>query len=196
MDDECPPEVIRKQMEETRSQISEKLEILETQLADTVQSTTTAVNETVGAVKDTVESVTGTVQDTVQSVGEVLDLRLQVQRHPWLVFGGSVAVGYVAAGYLFARRKEPAPVWSAPVDSTPGAVPSVASFAPPPPPRDTWFSRQLRQLRGMAIGALMDVVRDVAAKGLPRPNVRPPERTPPVDDDTMERSILSGKRTA
>jgi hypothetical protein len=193
MDDECPPEVIRKQMEETRSQISEKLEILETQINDTVQSTTTAVNETVGAVKDTVESVTGTVQDTVQSVGEVLDLRLQAERHPWLVFGGSIAVGYLASGYLFDRRSRVPAQWPANLPMPEG----MAAASIPVPPRDSWFKGQLRQLRGLAVGALMDVVRDIASKGLPRPTVRPPEKTPDPDATVAPfRANVSGKRTA
>jgi hypothetical protein len=173
MDDESPDvttDVIRKQMEETRSQISEKLEILETQLTDTVQSTTTAVNETVGAVKDTVESVTNSVQEGMQSVGEVFDLRLQADRNPWVVFGGSVAVGFVAGRYLFDRRR-PAPHTALPA--------GLAAQAAAAPARPGWISGQLRQLRGIAVGALMDIVRDVISKGLPRPTVQPPAAANP-----------------
>lgn len=194
MDDECPPEVIRQQMEETRSQLSEKLEILETQITDTVQSTSNAVSETVEAVKGTVDSVTESVQDTMHSVGEALDLRLQAERHPWLVFGGAVAAGFVASGYLFPART-PAPVMQMTTDSTGAAVAYVPT--PAAPPRESWLGNQMRLLRGMAVGALMDVVRDIAAKGLPRPNVRPPDGSSDEDITTAPfRASVSGKRTA
>jgi len=194
-------------MEETRSQLSEKLEILETQLTDTVQSTTAAVNDTVDAVKDTVESVTGSVQDTVQSVGEALDLRLQTERHPWLVFGGSVAVGYLASGYLFPSRTpaatwptaEMAAVMANQATASGQAVPVAGMAVPMPvaPPRETWFGAQMKQLRGFAIAALMDMVRDAATKGFPRANVRPPDGSPDSDAPTAPfRANVAGKRTA
>ncbi len=195
MDDECPPEVIRKQMEETRSQLSEKLEILESQITDTVQSTSHVVSETVDAVKDTVDSVTETVQDTMQSVGEALNLRLQAERHPWLVFGGAVAAGFVASGYLFNGSPHGAPAMQMATDSTGATVAYVPTTAAPP--RDSWLGKQMRLLRGMAVGALMDVVRDIAAKGLPRPNVRPSEGSSDEDITTAPfRASVSGKRTA
>jgi len=194
MDDESAPEVIRQQMEETRSQLSEKLEILETQITDTVQSTSNAVSDTVDAVRDTVDSVTESVQDTMHSVGEALNLRLQAERHPWLVFGGAIAAGFVASGYLFPGRT-PARVMQMTTDSTGAAIAYVPT--PAAPPRDTWFGNQMRLLRGMAVGALMDVVRDVAAKGLPRPNVRPPDSSADQDITSAPfRASVSGKRTA
>jgi len=108
MDDE--PEVIRQQMEDTRSDLTRKIEALEHQVVSTVQSTTSAVTNTVesvkdavqetvsavkGTVSDTVCSVKETVSDTVEGVKETLDIRHQVEEHPWLMFGASVAAGYV-----------------------------------------------------------------------------------------------------
>src|SRR5260370_9935 len=83
MDDE--PEVTRAQMDETRASLSEKLETLEHQVVDSVQDTSNAVHDTVAGVKD------------------MFDLHLQVQRHPWLIVGGSIALGYLG-GYLLLRR--------------------------------------------------------------------------------------------
>jgi len=100
------------QMEGTRASLAQKLETLENQVVGTIQDATSTVSETVQQVKDavtgtvetvketvegTVDSVKDTVQGTVDSVKETFDLRRQVENHPWLMFGGSFAVGFVAA---------------------------------------------------------------------------------------------------
>jgi ElaB/YqjD/DUF883 family membrane-anchored ribosome-binding protein len=111
---------IKHQMEETRSSLADKLESLEQHVLGTVQDTTSAVTGTVDNVKEsvegtvesvreTVESVKDTIMETVENVKETvkeaLDLRLQTERHPWAVVGGSVALGF-AAGYLLPRLQE------------------------------------------------------------------------------------------
>jgi ElaB/YqjD/DUF883 family membrane-anchored ribosome-binding protein len=102
------PEVIRDQMQETRTALTEKLEALESQVSGTVQSATAAVTDTVQAVKESVTGTVGTVKDTVQetvstvkeSVRDAFDLPGHVERHPWVAMLGSVAVGYVAGRLL------------------------------------------------------------------------------------------------
>jgi ElaB/YqjD/DUF883 family membrane-anchored ribosome-binding protein len=108
MDDE--PEVIRSQMEETRSSLTDKIERLEQTVTDKVQSTTAAVTNTVESVKDAVhdtvesvkDSVTGTVDsvkttlsNTVDTVKEAFDIRRYVEEYPWASFGAAVGVGFV-----------------------------------------------------------------------------------------------------
>jgi hypothetical protein len=122
-------EVIHKQMEETRSDLTDKLAALESQVGGTVQAatnaveiTTEAVTGTVETVKETVESVTEklhdtvtdvtdsvqqcvegareAVEETVKSVTEAFNLSLQCERHPWAVFGGSVGVGFLGGWLL------------------------------------------------------------------------------------------------
>lgn len=115
---ENEPEVIRDQLQDTRTALTEKLEALEQTVArtventtrpvvETVQSVTEATKETVGAVKDTVQqlrdTVTGGVEKTVETVKETFNLSRQVQRHPWGMMFGSAA-----AGYLFGRLLPPA----------------------------------------------------------------------------------------
>jgi len=101
-------------MEETRASLAEKIEALGSQVSDTVQTTTEAVSSTVETVKDvvesvtdkvtdTVQSVTDTVQDTVQTVADTFNFPKLVETRPWLVFGGSVALG-VVGGYLLGGR--------------------------------------------------------------------------------------------
>ncbi len=113
-------EMIREQMDETRSNLSEKLGSLEHQVSETVQSTGAAVHATVEAVQETVETVTGAVQDAVHSVSNALDMRRQINRHPWLALGGSVVLGYLAAEFLArSARKSGQPPEEA---RSPGAV--------------------------------------------------------------------------
>lgn len=186
MDDN--PEVIRQQMDETRSNLAEKLEALESQVSDTVQTATAVVNNTVEAVKETVENVTETVKETVEaatetvhSVGQAFDLRLQTERHPWMVFGGAVAVGFTTAQLLGAateKAREAAgdKVWrdrlpALEATSSQGNGHRTAE-APRPPerttqaeePRTGWLWDQLGRLKGLALGSLMGVVRDLAVR--------------------------------
>src|SRR5437762_1903548 len=102
MDNE--PEVIREQMAETRASLADKIESLEGKVVGTVQDATCAVSDTVEnvkeAVQETVTSVKDTVSDTVEGVKESLDLRRQVDRHPCLMMGAAVAVGYIGGSLL------------------------------------------------------------------------------------------------
>jgi ElaB/YqjD/DUF883 family membrane-anchored ribosome-binding protein len=206
MDDN--PEVIRKQMEETRSALGEKLEALESQVTETVQATTSAVTETVEAVKDTVENVTGTVKETVdnvtegvhetvKSVAQTLDIRGHVERHPWLLFSGSVVAGCVA-GYLLSppswRSRASSGSWfsqgtpkqgssgsanqaqPAASSSTSSSVASTAAKAASWLGSEAnwlggeasgWLGEQFKRLKGLAIGTLMGVIRDLAKQSLP-----------------------------
>jgi len=178
-------EVIRKQMEETRSHLADKLEALESQVTETVESTTEAVSETVEAVKETVENVTSSVQDTVQSVEETFNLRRQTERHPWIVFGGSVAVGTLLAQLLgrSSNRSAQAETWTERERSYPrpetrpseerSGNRSADYSSPPAPPAEaraagtrSWFWEEAGRLKGLAVGTLMGVVRDLAARSV------------------------------
>jgi len=186
------PEVIRRQMDETKAHLAEKLEALESQVTSTVQSATDVVSETVEAVKGTVENVTEAVQETVHNVGETFNPRLQFERHPWAMLGGSVAVGCLV-GYLtggYGRRNgegygesgenatymtsrmsaasaeefphEPGPRWS----SQPEQAPQAAS-RPEEPAQKGWFWEELGRLKNLGLGALMGAVRDLTVRSLP-----------------------------
>ena len=170
------PEVIRQQMEETKSQLSEKLVSLETQVTDTVQSTGTAVNATVEAVQVTVETVTGAVQDAVQSVSNAFDVRRQVEKHPLLAIGGAVVLGYLAVDFLTGATKKSKPQ-PAPSPSTnnagdgsgPSAVESAATSAAIAAAYESGQESSSRhQLQDLAIRALIGVVQDVATRAVPQ----------------------------
>jgi hypothetical protein len=211
------PEMIRQQMEETRSKLADKLEALENQVSDTVQSTTAAVTETVEAVKDTVESVSATVQETVETVGQTFDLWGQTDRHPWVVFGGSVALGYLAA-QLFDRasangkeKHGPSPSWDALAKSAQHPREEAPRQSPEPsvPPADrsessengkkSWFWDEMNRVKKLAVGSLMGVVRDLAATGLPGPlGQRVAEEvdhlTPSLGGETIRGPVLPSEK--
>jgi len=100
-------DLIRDEMAETRTALSEKLDKLQEQVVGTVEGTTRSVTETVAAVQEAVEGTVGsvkdTVQETVESVKSTFDLSEQMQKRPWLLLGGAVAVGFVGGRLLMGR---------------------------------------------------------------------------------------------
>jgi ElaB/YqjD/DUF883 family membrane-anchored ribosome-binding protein len=104
------PDEIRHRIEETCSSLTERLETLEHQVKETVGEATDAVVDTVQTVRNTVEgtveAVKQKVEKTVESVRQTLDVRRQVQQHPWAMVGGSIALGYLA-GSVLPRHLQP-----------------------------------------------------------------------------------------
>jgi ElaB/YqjD/DUF883 family membrane-anchored ribosome-binding protein len=75
-------------IEDTRSAITEKLDLLEERVRETVKGAQSSVEEIVGTVKETVE-------ETVNTVKRTLDVPYQVNQHPWLMLGGATLAGYL-----------------------------------------------------------------------------------------------------
>jgi ElaB/YqjD/DUF883 family membrane-anchored ribosome-binding protein len=170
------PDVIRRQIEATRSDLTEKLENLECQVRGTVQS----AKETV---QGTIDNVKSTVQETVDTVKRTVDVRYQTGQHPWLMLGGSVAAGF-AAGAVLAhvrhaergvgvtsftrdgrtqealteRSSAMAPAASAPVKSEPGLLTQL----------EHQFHDEIQQVKKVAIGALIGLARDFAKQSWPQ----------------------------
>jgi hypothetical protein len=112
-------EVTGAQMCETRAPLSKKLAALEHQVVDTVHGATNVAAQTVDIIKDA-------VHETVAIVKESLDLRLQMERRPWAILGGSMALGFVG-GYLLFRRGATRPAanaWHLPAPLDTHASPS------------------------------------------------------------------------
>jgi len=141
------PEVIRRQMEAQRASLAEKLETLENKIVRTVDEAREAVAETVQTVKDSVQSSVETVKDTVSSsvetVKETFDVRLQVQRHPWAMFGGSIALGFVA-GWALNRALRAGRRTGPPLAHVPEPSTGAATFALPSQGAQGGFREQAR----------------------------------------------------
>jgi hypothetical protein len=178
MDNE--PEVTSAHMDETRASLSEKLETLEHHVVDTVQGATSAVAETVANVKVA-------VAETVENVKDTMNLHLQVQRHPWGMVGGSIALGYL--GYLLFRKSSAQPTatrWSQPPPSASlritrqqngvvrgHHVVEEAAAVAQAPSEPAWlsgltdqFGPEITKLKGLAIGTALSVVRDLITESV------------------------------
>jgi len=187
-------EVIRNEMEETRSSLADKLEALESEFRGTVEGATSAVANTVEAVQETVATVKETVQETVESVKETLDIRKHVERHPWAMFGGACALGCLAGFLLGPRRRSRPPAEAAP--SAPpiptrngaghrnGAAQKTSARTEEPGVVESTF----QELRGLAVGTLMSVLREVLSSAVP--SSLAPDLAGVVDDLTTK---LGGK---
>jgi len=167
-------EVIHHQMEGTRASLSDKLDTLENHVLGTVHEATSAVTHTVEDVKSVVGTVSDSIQETVQSVKEAFDLREHVRRHPWMSLSGAVAAGYIGGCML-------APARPALEESRTREEPRVVPPAPQPPSppqaersssEESSLLAPLQTLKTLAIGALMNLVRDVVATSLPE-NLKP-----------------------
>jgi ElaB/YqjD/DUF883 family membrane-anchored ribosome-binding protein len=179
-------EVIRHQMEETRSSLADKLEVLEEQVRGTVEEATSAVSTTV-------EAVETAVQETVETVRDTFDLRKQVERHPWPLLAGAVAAGFLAGRMLLPARGPARSNWERAVPPPPAPP---ASAAPPPAPpaaareeaRPSSLAPVLEHLKGLAVGSLMGLARQLLTRVAPA--ALAPELTRVVDEMTTR---LGGK---
>jgi ElaB/YqjD/DUF883 family membrane-anchored ribosome-binding protein len=183
-------------LETLENKIIETVDGAREAVAETVQTVKDSVQSSVETVKDT-------VSDSVEAVKETFDLRRQVDRHPWAMFAGSIAAGF-AAGWLLNRagggRFAPSasPSWGSAPASYAGAASAprqqperrtASEFSAGPLPREgaatgpaeSWvdkaahtFGPEIQKVKGLAIGALMGVARDLIAQAVPeqlRPQV-------------------------
>jgi len=186
-----PPEqteVIKHQMEETRSRLAEKVQQLSEQTGNTVQTVTDVVttvkdtvSDTVNTVSDTVTQVKDTVAETVdtmretvaetvdtvreqvaetvQDVKDLFNLSRQMQNHPWLIMGGAAALGFVGGRLLI-----PEPSGSSAQESE--------SRAAAKPAQESWRYSWEQQHAGVAgtlmeaLGPVIDKVKGMALQAL------------------------------
>jgi len=167
-------------MEETRAALQDKLETLEQQVKSTVETATEAVTTAKESVHETVESVKASVHETVESVKETFDLRLQVERHPWMMVCGAAAVGFLGGRLLEGIRavSPTAPSNPAPPMSSGQFYPSLSRGqmeAPPRSPRSrTWmdtlveqYSDELNKVKGLALSTVGGLVGEMLTEASP-----------------------------
>lgn len=180
------PDAIRQDIEETRSSLTEKLETLEEQVRETVQGARASVEETIATVK-------GTVRDTVDTVKRTFDVSYQTTQHPWAMFGGSVLAGFVLGNVLPSvterleeRRYEPEPSYPPQTEEhfmqreeSPMGDGNASRYTEHAPARRgilsgllDQFHDEIEQVKKMAIGAAVGVVRDYVKEQAP-PSMAP-----------------------
>jgi ElaB/YqjD/DUF883 family membrane-anchored ribosome-binding protein len=179
------PELIEREMEQTRESLTEKVALLENKVVgqihsatDTVQGTVDSVQDTVqtvkAAVQDTVQSVAGTVKDSVRSLAdglkETLDVRQQVQENPWAMVGGATVCGFVTGLLVFGRRPSGR--------TLPAYTPMpAASYAPTAtaPSRPGWLNdlldvamREVKTFAEQALTTATASLKQNVQKGIPK----------------------------
>jgi len=194
-------EVIQENMEQTRQALASKLETLESKVAGTVQTVTDTIQETVQTVSDTVEktkeavsstvetvtdTVAGAVENVTEGVKHALDVSGHVRHHPWLMFGGSMLVGFLAGRLLGGRSRRE--------ETAERAVPSPTAYLPNGSREHPRFEfdhnghryeaveeeradegpsllenvvQHLAPLKELAVGATLGVAREMLARHMP-----------------------------
>jgi ElaB/YqjD/DUF883 family membrane-anchored ribosome-binding protein len=175
-------EILRQQIDETKSHLYENLETLEQQVAETVQSTSASVTATVEAIQQTAESVHGAVDDAVHSVNSALDYRRHMNEHPLLTLT-SVAAASFLAGYLTTRprkkslpentemfRQQAAPYHDEAFNTTFSGNTPGSSANPPAAPTDSQNNSPSPwdDIRTIAITTLLGVLQTTASHVLPQ----------------------------
>ena len=181
------PDVIRREIEETRCSLTDKIETLEGQVKETVQNAREAVQDTICTVKET-------VQETVDTVKRTFDPRYQVDRHPWAMVGGSMIAGVVVGALLPSRRQLGS--WNRQLQASLNhevaarhvvhPTPPAARFSPHEPAvssKPGFFARlahqfddEIEKAKGVAVGVVAGLVRDWIKEALP------PKLGPRVDE--------------
>lgn len=147
--------VIRLQMDETLSGLTGKLGELEHQVSATVRS----------------------VKDSVNSVRDTVDLKLQVRQRPWSFMAGAAAIGFLGGyrpnNHQARKGNSDGPVHTREsakyIDSSPDIAKSPAANKP------GWlanlgesFRPEIAELKGILIGTLIGVAREIVTNQLPR----------------------------
>jgi len=126
----------------------------------------------------TVEHTVETVQETVEAAKRTFDLRYQTEMHPWRMIGLAMFAGAVAGHVLGGSKHSPfagtppeafipTPPWA----TRNGEVHAPKAFEPEPAAKPAeapgLFHEELQQLKGVAIGAGMALVRDWLKQSVP-----------------------------
>lgn len=155
-------EVIRQQMDETRTAMTEKIGALEKQVAETVKDTAAVVAETVHTASDTVDKTVSTIADTVQTVSDTFNVSAHIENHPWLAVGGSVVLGFLIGSVIPRGRRASyvAPAPTPPAPTPPAPTPQPVAHAEPADSgeRQSTLASVLGSLKTLAIGTAVGVV--------------------------------------
>jgi len=182
-------ELLEHQVSDTVTGAAETVEKVRQTVQDTVSGAAETVANMQHCIQDTVQTVRESVRETAETVSETLDVSKQVERHPWAMMAGATAVGF-GVGILVTRVDVPAAasfMASSMTSNGNGANGSDGGWSGPPPSvfqqkkrsdRNGRGQRQesseepawvpaVNQLKGLAIGAMFGVFREILSKSMP-----------------------------
>ena len=187
--------VMRQKMDKTLAGLNDKLEALERRVSGTVR----------------------TVTDSVSTVKDSFDVKLQVRRRPWTLLAGATALGFLGGlrlrshgaghpaqngkndGAPPARVVAAAPPCSDANDGTNGANAARHSH----PAATGWgagwggrFQPEISALRGVAMGALLELAREMITRPAARPPRQPAAEVNRVSNGNPETRAVPGRVSA
>lgn len=170
------PELIRRQMQETRSCLAAKLETLEVRVADAVDGVAETVTHTADAVKST-------VRESVHSVQDALDLKQQLEHRPWTAFVASTCVGYVCGRMLAGHESASSNLVNHSGDNGSGNRIAASRVSAPLSSMFASLEPEVRKLKELGIGLLFGLARDFV-KDIAAPSVKA-QLSEVIDDVTV-----------
>jgi ElaB/YqjD/DUF883 family membrane-anchored ribosome-binding protein len=157
---------------------------------ETVQEAKAAVTGTVESVKETVETTVETVKEkvegTVETVKQTLDITTYVDKYPWAMLGGAVALGCIL-GRISRSRDQNGAMRNghehSPASNGDGVLsPAITQQETALPAGESAtaegslvrelahkFEPELQEIKSLAIGAVGALVRDVVKESVPEP---------------------------
>ncbi|MFA6243714.1 MAG: hypothetical protein WC655_22425 [Candidatus Hydrogenedentales bacterium] len=183
--------VMRLQMDETLAGLTGKLGHLEHQVSSTVR----------------------TVKDSVNTVRDTFDLKLQVRQRPWALLASAAAVGFLGGYHSSVRdsgrparggKGASAPMPLAHADESYSPAPKAGgngskAAQPPAVPAPSWlanlgdsFKPELAELKGIVIGALFGLVREIVTNQPPKPVEQPRANASRGDNGKSGSLVRSG----
>jgi ElaB/YqjD/DUF883 family membrane-anchored ribosome-binding protein len=148
------PELILLDIERTRTALTEKIGLLEDQVKDEVEHARTAVQNTVESIRSHIDTIKRSV-----------DPRIQVQKHPWMMMGTSVASGFFIGSWLAKASSRP----PSPRGERSGPLGALASL----------FGNELNSMKTIVISTLVSEVGKHIQSALTKDRTK--ERPPGLD---------------
>jgi hypothetical protein len=108
---------IRKDIDDTRAVMSEKIEMIEDRVHETMEGTKSTIDhvidnvkhvqgtveQTKSAIDNILETVKHSIDETIERAKYTADLIDQVNRNPWIMFGSAILAGYILSSIDRAR---------------------------------------------------------------------------------------------
>jgi ElaB/YqjD/DUF883 family membrane-anchored ribosome-binding protein len=199
------PDLIEREMEQTRESLTQKVAALENQVLGTIQTATNTISDTVQSVKDTVNTAPAAVRDTVQetvaavkdSVAETISQVRNsvtsfsvsdcVRENPLAAVGTSLVGGFLAGLCLTTGRR---PIMArgtmAPAADGHTGVEPKGVFGQAPAYEGPSSPGILSNLAGMVGGELQQLVRQALTTAVESLKQSVNQRVPGLMDDAVQ----------